>query len=1152
MSIHSRSLSLLLTALVFTSALYLTGYLQGERDINTSETGSRIGVTAPDVIALYDTDGDKVEDALEEQVANEFQDGLKVGTIETVITFYEPYEPDLLQALMTQGCIIEREWTIIKAIGASVPVDSLQKIASYPQIELVWKVYQAKHHLHNSRAVITADPPTLSGAGYSEIDGSGISIAIMDTGIDGDHVAFPDGKIIAFKDFIYGNDDLDPTDGMNAVDYYFHGTACAGVAAGTGGSSQYVGVAPGAYLVGIAVGGSAYAFLDGLEWAIANKERDFNKDGTPDGVDILSVSLGYDGIIPYIDNACTSVVDAGIVFVTSQGNNGPNGRCGSPASAPAVISVGAINDNKNLADFSSKGPGAGGVTKPEVCAPGVNVVSPYPGNQFFQFSGTSASCPFFAGAVALLLQLDPLTTPAEVKQTFTSTAIDKGPSGPDNSWGWGIPDTVEALKLHPDISGLTISTGAPLLDEDQLVTVTLQTRGTGINGYHWDFRGVGIEDIETDTPSVTFSYQWQGLYNMRAWITSDYGHGDEISQEFHVVNVEPVAHATSFPSGSALEDELVEFDGSGSWDTATDLEHLQYDWDFGDDNTSKGASVNHTYTDAGVYYTFLTVTDNDAAYDQEVITLTVNNVPPTAVISGELRTIEDTPVMLLGEGSYDTPSDMSTLNYSWAGPEGREAFGPSASFTFQTAGEYTIALTVTDNNGDLDTTDVAVQVNNTAPYVVVGDDVDALEDSIVTFEGEGFDTPSDSPLLEYMWDFGDGDESDWSDSPEATHIYTGEGTYTATLFAIDDNDVVSTPDINSSLEVEIFNVAPSADLVANPTSAPEDTPITITFDKTTDTESDRSDLTFTIDFYDGEDSSGPFNYRSARMEHVYTDQGKYQISLVIEDDDGDTDRAHAAVNIYNVDPTAVATADVKIIKEGESIYFDASASTDTTSDQATLTYDWTFGDRGISNEMTPAHTYEKAGTYTVALTVTDDNGAEAHNYLTIEVEERESLSSDVGQAFTSPSLSNWGLVLYLIIFLVIFLVIVLLFVQRARLKTIEYVEERERMGSPEYMEPSFTDGYTEGQIRHIPEAGPPLPPPLPPGGPDLPQVKVLPPTEPTEAKDRALPSKDGEKLLLLPSQDTGPDGPIDVVGTTKPVEAKEEKPTEIDDVGEFL
>jgi serine protease AprX len=162
--------------------------------------------------------------------------------------------------------------------------------------------------------------------------------------------------------------------------------------------------------------------------------------------------------------AINRAVDNGIVAVVAAGNSGPRRyTIGSPGAAEKAITVGAMADvgekGFSLADFSSRGPTADGRTKPDIAAPGVNIMAARANttSSYISYNGTSMATPFTAGTVALMLDANPNLTPTQVKNIITSTALDWGTSGKDIDYGFGRLDTYAAVKSAGNFSGTNIS-----------------------------------------------------------------------------------------------------------------------------------------------------------------------------------------------------------------------------------------------------------------------------------------------------------------------------------------------------------------------------------------------------------------------------------------------------------------------------------------------------------------------------------------------------------------------------------------------------------------------------------------------------------------------------------------------------------------------
>jgi subtilisin family serine protease len=231
------------------------------------------------------------------------------------------------------------------------------------------------------------------------LNGSGITIAVVDTGIDYTH---PDlGGCIGAGCKVLGGYDVANND-ADPMDDHMHGTHVAGIAAGDG---LKKGVAPKAKLYAFKVlsaGGSGTwdQVIRGLEMAL-----DPNSDGSvEDAVQVMNFSLGGRGSP---DSPLARAVNSASqmsVIVCAAGNSAKYAPVGTPAAALHSIAVGASNGGKAMANFSSFGPTSGFTLKPDISAPGVNVLSTVPGGAYRKASGTSMASPYMAGMTALLLQ----------------------------------------------------------------------------------------------------------------------------------------------------------------------------------------------------------------------------------------------------------------------------------------------------------------------------------------------------------------------------------------------------------------------------------------------------------------------------------------------------------------------------------------------------------------------------------------------------------------------------------------------------------------------------------------------------------------------------------------------------------------------------
>ncbi|HEX7832302.1 MAG TPA: S8 family serine peptidase, partial [Thermoanaerobaculia bacterium] len=241
--------------------------------------------------------------------------------------------------------------------------------------------------------------------------GSGVVVAVIDTGIDYTHPALGNGfgagkKVAGGYDFV--NDDADPMDDNR------HGTHVAGIIAAK--SAIITGLAPDVSLLAYKVLGAngkglTSNIIAGIERAIA------------DGAEVINLSLGGPGNPDDpLARAVESAVAHGIVVCVAAGNEGMFHAIGSPAGAASAITVGASSGNA-IAEFSTRGPATqSGAIKPDLIAPGTGIISTIPGGGTMALNGTSMATPYVAALAALLRETHPDWTPARVKSALVATA----------------------------------------------------------------------------------------------------------------------------------------------------------------------------------------------------------------------------------------------------------------------------------------------------------------------------------------------------------------------------------------------------------------------------------------------------------------------------------------------------------------------------------------------------------------------------------------------------------------------------------------------------------------------------------------------------------------------------------------------------------
>lgn len=386
---------------------------------------------------------------------------------------------------------VNRIFTVLAAFEILVTSIQIEELATESLIQAFeWGDTPVELHMDDAQRYSNTDD--LRSPGGYNVDGSGITVAVIDSGIWTGHGDLNDGQLIAFKD-IWGNgtaDDFEPT--IDGIDNYGHGTNMAGIIAGSGdGDSSLIGLAPGASLVGVRItndtGIADYSdVVAALNWVGENAD---NHD-----IDIVSCSFGENKNTLYYGNASNCdilarmadilVTDYGLIVVASVGNIGDTHTVQEPASGKYTIAVGAVCDPseggwcyKDDGPFKSSNIGPinyydANLTanpdwyKPDVMAPGKNIMCPTINDGstgYDESSGTSPAAAFVSGLVALYLDYDSdLANDTDgdgnpdVKQLLWASAIetpDDSEDGIDVYFGAGRVDGLAGLDFYTrDIS----------------------------------------------------------------------------------------------------------------------------------------------------------------------------------------------------------------------------------------------------------------------------------------------------------------------------------------------------------------------------------------------------------------------------------------------------------------------------------------------------------------------------------------------------------------------------------------------------------------------------------------------------------------------------------------------------------------------------
>ena len=646
-----------------------------------------------------------------------------------------------------------------------------------------------------------------------------------------------------------------------------------------------------------------------------------------------------------------------------------------------ILTVGAVNDVTNytgprsvsMSSFSSWGPADDGRIKPDICANGVSLQSTYSNadNSYAYLSGTSMSSPSASGSLALLQQYyqnqhsgTPLRA-STLKALVINTADESGASvGPDYSFGWGLLNTEVAANV------ITTEGTSSLIIEDQLANGASNLIQLNVDGTSDLFVTVVWTDpahaalpaaLDPTTPHLVndldakitnggntyYPYKLNGSIPAAAATNNGENNADNVehvfianpgagvytltidhdgtlaaNQHYSVVVRGAILHTQNAQPTAAFTSSITCTSVSFT-DGSTDSDGTvtAWSWDFGDGNSSSLQNPSHIYASSGSYLVSLTATDNGGATDA-----TSSTVITTPLSTYYLDSDND------GYGDLNSSTQSCTQPNGYVTNntdcnDGNNAINPGAS---EVCGNG-----IDDNcNGQID------EGCNIAPMAAFTSSITCT--SVSFTDGS---TDSDGTVTAWSWDFGDGNSSSLQNP---SHIYASSGSYLVSLTATDNGGATD---------------ATSSTVITTPLS-------TYYLDSDNDGYGDLNSSTqsctqpngYVTNNTDCNDGNNAINPGASEV-----------CGNGIDDNcNGQIDEGCNIAPTAAFQPTGLCTS-----------YDFTDLSSDP--DGSIVSWSWTFGDGNSSVLQNPSHIYASAGSYTVALLVTDNLGATANTSQTIVV-----------------------------------------------------------------------------------------------------------------------------------------------------------------------
>ena len=460
----------------------------------------------------------------------------------------------------------------------------------------------------------------------------------------------------------------------------------------------------------------------------------------------------------------------------------------------------------------------------------------------------------------------------------------------------------------------------------------------------WDF-GDGSEG---DGANPNHTYDEPGTYEVCLTIHDNHGCEDTYC---HAVIVEPINQ-----DGCEALFEYEQLDNSLTIhfinQSSSEFEIISRFWDFGDGSEGDGANPNHTYDEPGTYEVCLTIHDNHGCEDTYCHAVIVEPINPGTCEA--LFEYEQLANSLTIHFINQSSSEFEIISRFWNFGDGSEGDGANPNHTYDEPGTYEVCLTIHDNHGCEDTYCHAVIVepinqDGCEALFEYEQPANSLSIHFINHSTSGHD------IISWFWTFGDGSESD---DHNPSHTYNHPGTYEVCL-TIHDNVGCTDTYCHAVIVEEIVPGECEALFVYYQF----ENSLTIQF---IDSSYSPNDITSRLwNFGDGHTGDG------LNPDHHYEEPGTYEVCLTIHDNHDCTDTYCHVVIVESINPEGCnASFEYEQADNSLTIHFINHSS----SEHDIISWSWTFGDGGISDNHAPTHTYDHPGTYVVCLIIQDNVG----------------------------------------------------------------------------------------------------------------------------------------------------------------------------------
>ncbi len=461
--------------------------------------------------------------------------------------------------------------------------------------------------------------------------------------------------------------------------------------------------------------------------------------------------------------------------------------------------------------------------------------------------------------------------------------------------------------------------------------------------WKWDFDNNGVVDSTDRNP--IYNYVAPGVYTANLTVSNTNGTNSKLATITVLEKSAPIPPVANFTTNvsEGYAPLTVQF---------TDLSEnaAGWNWDFGDGvKDSENRSPIHEYVTPGVYTVNLTV-NNANGTSSKLATITVSEksvsiLPVASFITNVSEGYAPLTVQF-------TDQSQNANGWSWDFGDGTSSTEQNPIHTYSATGAYSVSLTVSNTNGTNSTLANITVFEKVAPILPVANFSTDVSSGYAPLTVQFTDLSENATGCN--WDFGDGTSST---EKNPIHIYSAAGNYTANLTVSNENGTASRSAIINVLKEPV--VPPVADFKSDVTTG--SVPLAVQF-----TDLSKYATEWKWDFGDGTSST------EQNPLHTYSAAGNYTVTLTVSNEAGTDTEVKAGYIIVNPVSSKLVAAFVASPTSGDAplkvAFTDASTGSPTS-------WKWSFGDGTYSTSRNPSHTYNKAGKYTVSLTVKNARGS---------------------------------------------------------------------------------------------------------------------------------------------------------------------------------